>query len=307
MKVLLRVSAVIAAVLLSGFAIRQSLHATPAPDASVTPCQVAGCACGCREGGPCNCAERAQNQEVLDALASISARLDALESPQAVVVPPEPEAIAVAPARTADDIMEGLQEAFDDVVDPVDVPMTHDGNGYLTSSAIAAWLSQHSGGRGWSYGGGDSGAPLRNHLIRSHGWRESQLLGLNDSQMRELHSASHNGRLRPRSDVDNLNIMMTSASDEGVPVYFDTRDDYWHWVADGVNYRWHTLEEGRTYGGRWVFQGGRMCDNGRECSTVTQPARTYSPPVVRIGSSSSGCPSGNCPRPQMFRGRRGRW
>lgn len=282
---------------------QQSLHGSPAPDASVTPCQVAGCRCGCAEGGPCNCAERAANQEVLDALAAINARLDALESPQAVVVPPEPEPIAVVPERTADDIMEGLQEAFDDVVDPVDVPTTHDANGYLLGSAIESWLASHGSGRSWSYSGGNYGAPLRNHLIRTHGWRESQLLQLNDSQLRELHSADHNGRLGPRSDVE-VNIVMASASDEGVPVYYDSRDDYWHWNWNGRNYRWHTLEEGKTYGGRFVYHEGRMCHNGAECTTA--PVVRSAPPVVRIGSSSGGCPGGNCPRPMMRFGRRWR-
>lgn len=296
-----------------GLAINHASHGSPAPDASVTPCQVAGCRCGCAEGGPCNCDEPSAHQEMLDAelalsreiaetLRSLDARLDALESPQAVVVPPEPEPIAVVPERTADDIMEGLQEAFDEIVDPVDVPTTHDGNGYLLGSAIESWLASHGSGRSWSYSGGNYGAPLRNHLIRTHGWRESQLMGLNDSQLRELHSADHNGRLGPRSDVE-VNIVMASASDEGVPVYYDSRDDYWHWNWNGRNYRWHTLEEGKTYGGRFVYHEGRMCWNGAECTTA--PVVRSAPPVVRIGSSYGGCPGGNCPRPMRY-GRRWR-
>ncbi len=224
------------------------------------------------------------------------------------VVVPEP---VLLPETTAEEVMESLQSVYvptpDVVADPVDIPTTNDEQGYLTTTAIRAWLREHSGGRSWSYSGGNYGAPLRNHLIRTHGWRESQLLPLSDSELRQLHSADHNGQLSPRSEPD-LTLTLASASDEGVPVWFNTADDYWWWTHEGKNYRWHTLREGETYGGRFVFVGGRMCPNGQPAATAPTPAATVTRErTVTRSYSGSNCPNGQCGN-QRYRARsRWRW
>lgn len=300
-------AAVLVCVGMFGLSFRPDLLAAPKPG-SVSPTQVQAEGCSCLTGEPCTCpvCRCAEAAGVAEAIADLSARLEALEAAEQLAVVPEPPPIM--PERTVDEIMSDLQLAHDEVApDPVDVPLTHDGGGYLTTAAIREWLREKSGGGGWSYGGGDYGAPLRNHLIRTHGWRESQLIGLSDSELRELHSADHNGRLGPKSDV-SVTLALVSASDEGVPVYFDTTDDYWHWEWANRNYRWHTLEEGKTYGGRFVYHDGRMCWNGEaiEEAPPAPVARAVYVAPVRI-SSSGGCPNGRCPLPSSNYRRRGRW
>lgn len=223
------------------------------------------------------------------------------------VVVPEP---VILPETTAEEVMDSLQSVYTPTPDPVDIPTTNDINGYLTATAIQAWLRDNSGGRSWSYSGGNYGAPLRNHLIRTHGWRESQLLPLSDSELRQLHSADHNGQLSPRSEPD-MTLTLASASDEGVPVIYNTSDDYWYWTYNGRRYRWHTLVEGQTYGGRFVYSSGRMCPNGQPdpVAAPTPSVTVTRERTVTRSYSNSNCPNGNCANPRYrSRGRFwGRW
>lgn len=45
----------------------------------------------------------------------------------------------------------------------------------------------------WYYKGGDSGQPLRNHIVQVHGVRRDLVSGLSDEALRIVHSNRHNG------------------------------------------------------------------------------------------------------------------
>lgn len=179
---------------------------------------------------------------------------------------------------------------------------THSASGYLTTDAIRDWIHSHyQQGQSLRWGVNPSSAVWR-HLQDgnegTHVWQAWQVEDLSQWEALALHDATHRGLIQPTSHV--------SASPSGLTV---TRraDGYAYWSHGGRWYRWHTLVEGTTYGGRFVYRSGRMHVLETPEVMVTRERErtvTIDPAPVRI-YSSGGCANGNCARPMTF-GRRGR-
>lgn len=56
--------------------------------------------------------------------------------------------------------------------------------------------------------------------------------------------------------IESRRQMRLRIPDDLVPELED--DGYFYWTYGGQRYRWHTLKEGRTYGGRFKYRNGVM-------------------------------------------------
>ncbi|MBL8849219.1 MAG: hypothetical protein JNG89_06025 [Planctomycetaceae bacterium] len=105
---------------------------------------------------------------------------------------------------------------------------------------------------------GVRGMTITTHMLRDHGWSESQLAGLSTEELSLLHGMQHAGQIEPGAEVSAGD----GRSATGHPVRISGGSA--QWVVDGIT--WSNLGggspvEGQVYrgGGRaFVYRGGRM-------------------------------------------------
>jgi hypothetical protein len=105
---------------------------------------------------------------------------------------------------------------------------------------------------------GVRGMTITTHMLRDHGWSESQLAGLSADELYLLHGMQHAGRINPQEFAVETN----SSSAGGYPVR--VAGGSVQWTVDGIT--WSNLGsgqpvEGQVYRGNgrsFVYRGGRM-------------------------------------------------
>ena len=122
---------------------------------------------------------------------------------------------------------------------------------------------------------GVRGMTITMHMLRDHGWSESQLAGLSADELHLLHGMQHAGRIDPQEFSGETN----SSSVGGYPVRVSGRSV--QWTVDGIT--WSNLGSGQPVEGQ-VFRG-----NGR--SFVYRGGRMY---AADAASAASQCAGGRC-------------
>ena len=184
--------------------------------------------------------------------------------------------------------------------EPTPSPRLHTDDGYLTPAGVVAWLDQNGHRDHWSYpGGNDTVNEHISHMVSTHGWESWQLQGLTYQQLEKLHSADHDNLIGPRSRIEEIAMASEATeappveTDACIPIRYNEADQKFYWTYGGREFRWESLEEGLTYGGRFLYRDGCMHYVGAAEQTV--------PPVVirnTSGVSSSNCPGGRCNLPR---------
>lgn len=160
-------------------------------------------------------------------------------------------------------------------------PVYEETGGFLTATEIREWIADHyTQGQRLDYDVNPRSAVwshLQDGNDGTHIWLDEQVDDLSQWEALALHDATHKELITPTS-IPQSGVAATVEDGEVT----DGGDGWYYWSFNGRRYRWHTLEDGRYYGGgRFLYQGGRMHLQATQEST---PPPTTPPVVLRSRS-----------------------